>query len=63
MNGNHDNGLLDDGPPFDPVDRQNACPNCGEVECDELIWLDDERVECQGCRTVYKPGAKDAPPA
>ncbi len=45
---------------IDPVAREDACPNCGERECDELVWLDDERVECQRCKTVYRPGAKDA---
>lgn len=34
-----------------------ACPNCREDDVDRLIWLDDERVECQRCRTVYRPGA------
>ncbi|MCK6486410.1 MAG: hypothetical protein HUU26_00515 [Gemmatimonadaceae bacterium] len=51
MNGNHDEG------PVDPVAQEDACPNCGERESDELVWLDDERVECQRCRTVYRPGA------
>lgn len=51
MNGNHDEG------PVDPVAQEDACPNCGERESDELLWLDDERVECQRCRTVYRPGA------
>ncbi|MEP0848354.1 MAG: hypothetical protein HRF50_16220 [Phycisphaerae bacterium] len=57
MNGNQDH---------DPVDRvrpEDACPNCGERECDELVWLDDERVECQRCHTVYRPGERDAPSA
>ncbi len=43
--------------PIDPVAQEDACPNCGERESDELVWLDDERVECQRCRTVYCPGA------
>ncbi len=55
MNGNHDSE------PVDPVALEDACPNCGERESDELVWLDDERVECQRCRTVYRPGAKDLP--
>ncbi len=53
---NHDNGRE----PIDPVAPDDACPQCGERECDELIWLDDERVECQRCRTVYRPGAQNA---
>ena len=52
----HNNGRE----PIDPVAREDACPNCGERECDDLVWLDDERVECQRCKTVYRPGAKDA---
>ena len=51
MNGNHDDGLVD------PVAQEDACPNCGERESDELVWVDDERVECQRCKTVYRPGA------
>jgi len=47
--------------PIDPVAPEDACPQCGERECDELIWLDDERVECQRCKTVYRPAAKDLP--
>ena len=54
MNGNHS------GVPIDPVGPEDACPNCGERDCDQLVWLDDERVECQRCKTVYRPGAKDA---
>jgi len=54
MIGNHNSG------PIDPVAPEDACPNCGEGECDELVWLDDERVQCQRCRTVYRPGATGA---
>jgi len=51
----------DDGrEPIDPVAREDACPNCGERACDELVWLDDERAECQRCKSVCRPGAKDA---
>jgi transposase len=38
---------------------EDACLQCGERECDELVWLDDERVECQQCGTVYRPSAKN----
>lgn len=41
--------------PIDPVAYQDRCPGCGERECDALVWLDDERVACQTCRTVYRP--------
>jgi len=54
MNGNHSDA------PIDPVAAEDACPNCGERDCDQLVWLDDERVECQRCKTVYRPGSKDA---
>jgi uncharacterized OB-fold protein len=41
------------------VDPAHACPRCGERDADELVWIGDdgERVECQGCGTVYEPGA------
>ena len=43
--------------PIDPVPAECACPLCGEHECDVLGWIDDgERVECQRCQTVYRPG-------
>lgn len=42
--------------PSDLVAPEDACPNCGQRECDELVWLDDERVECQRCKRVYSPG-------
>lgn len=57
MNGNHDHE------PIDPVQTEDACPNCGERDCDRLVWLDDERVQCQVCQTVYQPRVNDAPPA
>jgi hypothetical protein len=84
------NGPMGDGQ-IDPVAREDACPDCGERECDELaldtsaraklgircairatkrhppsqglVWLDDVHVECQRCKTVYRPGRKNAPPA
>jgi hypothetical protein len=44
----------------DRVASRDACPTCGERECDELVWLDDERVECQRCETVYRPGQRSS---
>jgi len=32
-----------------------GCPSCGERTIDCLVWIDDESVECQTCKTVYKP--------
>lgn len=45
--------------PIDPVRPEDACPKCGECECDVLVWLDDEQVECQSCKTVYRPGERN----
>jgi uncharacterized Zn finger protein len=37
------------------VEPQDGCPLCSERDSDRLVWLDDERVECQMCGTVYSP--------
>ena len=42
--------------PIDPVVPEEACPNCGERERDELVWIDDEIVQCKQCGTAYRPG-------
>ena len=43
--------------PIDPVAPEDACPQCGEREHDALVWVDDgDRVECQRCKTVNRPG-------
>jgi hypothetical protein len=34
----------------------DGCPDCGERDADRLVWLDDDRVECQACRAIYRPG-------
>ena len=36
------------------------CPNCGEDGIDSLVWLDDEKVRCDSCGTVYDPNRPDA---
>ena len=36
------------------VSEEKGCPKCGERDMDELMWLDDERVECQTCGNVYE---------
>ena len=41
--------------PIDPVRPEDGCPKCGQRECDELVWLDDEQVQCQSCKTIYRP--------
>jgi hypothetical protein len=42
------------------VAADDACPRCGEDQTDLLVWLDDDRVRCFTCGTVYQPGG-DAP--
>jgi len=45
------------------VRPEDACPNCGERDADELVWLDppnDDRVRCANCGTEYKPGEAGA---
>lgn len=37
------------------VATDDACPGCGERDADMLVWLDDERVQCQSCTRVYRP--------
>jgi uncharacterized Zn finger protein len=41
--------------PDDAVAKGNECPCCGENEIDQLVWLDDETVQCQNCGTTYNP--------
>lgn len=57
MNGNHKSA------PANMVQPEDACPNCGERDFDRLVWLDDERLQCQACQTLYQPRVSDAPPA
>ena len=37
------------------VGPETACPGCGEDLQDELIWTDDEFVQCQTCGWEYVP--------
>ncbi|HRQ75574.1 MAG TPA: hypothetical protein PK098_06605 [Phycisphaerales bacterium] len=39
----------------DLVPREDACPNCGERDVDQLVWIDDEIVRCSNCGTRYQP--------
>jgi hypothetical protein len=32
-----------------------GCPSCHEADMDRLVWIDDETVECQTCKTRYNP--------
>ncbi|GAB6188209.1 hypothetical protein [Thermopirellula anaerolimosa] len=34
-----------------------ACPQCGEHDIDQLVWIDDDRVRCAHCGTVFQPKA------
>lgn len=45
--------------PIDPVRPEDACPKCGERECDEPVWIDDEQVQYQTCKTYYRPGERN----
>ena len=44
----------DDG---EQVAEDAACPNCGERDSDQLVWLndEDEQVQCSSCGMVYRP--------
>jgi rubredoxin len=51
--------------PLDPNDYERVsagcqCPQCGEDDIDHLVWLDDEKVRCTSCGTVYDPNQPDA---
>jgi hypothetical protein len=37
------------------VEPQDACPRCGQRDQDTLEWIDDRRVQCLACWTVYTP--------
>lgn len=39
----------------DVVPMGAECPECGENRVDWLEWLDEERVECTVCGTIYQP--------
>lgn len=47
--------MIDDLLDGDLVPPGSACPDCGERNMDQLIWIGDDRVACQSCRTVYDP--------
>ena len=37
------------------VDEEHACPECGERNADNLVWIMDHVVKCQICGTEYSP--------
>ncbi len=39
------------------VEPNLGCPSCGERDADNLVWLNDDRVECKTCGTEYTPGS------
>jgi len=45
--------LPNDGPSL--VRLEDRCPSCGEAWQDELVWIDDETVDCQTCGCRYTP--------
>jgi uncharacterized Zn-finger protein len=32
----------------------SECPSCGENRVDYLVWINDEEIECQTCKNMYK---------
>lgn len=50
-------GPLISAAPIDSVAIEDACPRCGEVEMDQLVWNDDcETITCFTCNTSYLSG-------
>lgn len=46
--------------PVDPVEAEDGCPSCGQRESDMLVWIDEDRVQCQSCKAIYAPaGPRD----
>lgn len=41
--------------PIQPGAVEDACPRCGEREADDLVWIDDEIVQCKQCGTAFRP--------
>lgn len=54
----------DDNPPAADDDERVRpewrCPRCGEDEIDWLVWIDDERVRCDHCGTLYNPNWRES---
>ena len=44
-------------PSPEPVPAAFACPRCGERNMDNLVWVEDDCVECQSCGCAYDPSA------
>ena len=36
------------------VEEAFACPKCHNRNVDELVWLDDETIQCTRCQTEYQ---------
>lgn len=49
-----DNTLLDPND-YERVSAGCGCPHCGEDDIDQLVWIDDDRVRCGNCGTIYCP--------
>jgi rubredoxin len=54
----NNNPIEPDG--YDRVAPGFACPSCGEDDIDSLVWIDDDKVRCDSCGTVYDPNQPDA---
>lgn len=39
------------------VEPAFVCPHCGERDMDRLVWIEDDRVECQNCGQSYDPAS------
>ncbi len=54
----------DNNPPaaddYERVRPEWGCPRCGEDDIDWLIWIDDERIRCVHCGTIYHPHGPEA---
>jgi hypothetical protein len=50
---------MDPRSPDNLVEPQDGCPVCSERRVDCLVWVDDERVACSMCGTVYTPQATE----
>lgn len=46
-----------------PNKVSDGCPNCGEEESDNLVWMNDsDWVTCWNCKTIYSPVLKQICP-
>ena len=53
-------GNAEHQPPSEPVPTAFACPRCNERNMDNLVWVEDDRVECQSCGRAYDPSTSSS---